>query len=233
MRHVVRAICVVSCAIVGTASAAFAHVEFDPSTAAPGSVIDLVLFVEDEQPDAGTNRVELVFPEDTPVTLAAVPEVAGWVATPQGGSVGEPVTGVVWEGGPEPEDLELPIALGPLPTSPGRLQFKVLQTYDNGEIDRWIAEWPAGAGEPDNPGPVLDLVEGGPGEVPETSPDTTAAQTTTIGTPPTTAGDPGATAATAEPDDDDDGASPVLIVLIVVVVLGAIGGGVAVLRRRR
>jgi Domain of unkown function (DUF1775) len=64
-------------------------------------------------------------------------------------------------GQPRAGDLKLPITLGPLPTDPGRLQLKVLQTWSNGDVDHWIDEWPEGAPEPGNPGPVLDLVAGG------------------------------------------------------------------------
>ena len=53
---------------------------------------------------------------------------------------------------------------------PVRLQFKALQTYSNGEIDRWIEDWPAGAPEPDHPAPVLEVVTGGPGTPPGDAP---------------------------------------------------------------
>ena len=44
----------------------------------------------------------------------------------------------------------------------GPLQFKVLQTYDNGDVDRWIEDATEGA---DNPGPVVDVVEAAPGSL--------------------------------------------------------------------
>jgi hypothetical protein len=91
----------------------------------------------------------------------------------------------VWQGGPAGDAVELPITLGPMPEAEQRLQFKVLQTYDDGEIVRWIDDWPAGAPEPANPGPVLDVVVGGPGEVPDAS--ATTAPTTTGATVATTA----------------------------------------------
>src|SRR5262245_32821356 len=149
-----------------------AHNEFEPATAAPGSVVDLQLFVEDEAPDAGTTKVALQFPE--PITVVALPDVEGFTATVEGGELGgAPATGVTWEGGPAADDLELPITLGPLPGEPGRLQFKSVQTYDNGDEEAWIADWPEGAPEPDHPGPVLDLVAGGPGSVPPSTAATT------------------------------------------------------------
>ena len=132
---------------------------------------------------------------------------------------------MTWEGGPEPDDVELPITLGPLPDEPGRLQFKSIQTYDNGEEDAWIPDWPEGAPEPDNPGPVLDLVEGASGSVP----DTTEERVTTTIAPTTTEADQTA----AENNDDDSDTSALPIVIGLVVVLAAAGGAFAFLRSRR
>ena len=223
MRRVIVSGVVCAAVLAFVARPAAAHNEFEPAEAAPGSVATLTFFAEDEQPDAGTNKLELQFPE--PITVVELPAVEGWTATVVGGELGGPATGVTWEGGPEPDDVEFPITLGPLPTEPGRLQFKSIQTYDNGEDDAWIADWPEGAAEPDNPGPVLDLVAGAPGSVPDTT-DVPAA--TTIA-PTTTVADE---AAAAEDDDDSD-SSALPIVIGAVVVLAAAGGAVAFFRSRR
>jgi uncharacterized protein YcnI len=231
MRRVIASGVAAAAALVAGATPAAAHNEWEPSTAAPGSVVDLTLFVEGEQPDAGTTTVELFFP--APITVAALPAVPGWTATPMEGQLGGPASGVTWAGGPAPGDLELPIRLGPLPGDPGRLQFKTVQTYDNGEVDRWIDEWPEGAPEPPAPGPVLDLVPGGPGSIPATTaaPTTTAATTTTTATSTTTTeADQAAAEDTA--DDDSDG-NVVLWVVVAVVILAVAGGGFAYLRSRR
>jgi hypothetical protein len=47
--------------------------------------------------------------------------------------------------------------MGPLPTDTDQLVFKALQTYDNGEVVRWIDAAPQGAPEPEHPAPVLTL----------------------------------------------------------------------------
>ena len=162
--------------LVLSAAGAAAHTEWQPEDAAPGSVVDLTLFVEDEQPDAGRPRSSCSSRGPHGGRLPAVP---GWTATVVDGQVGGPATGVTWEGGPNPDDV-MPITLSPLPDQPGRLQFKVVQTYDNGTVDRWIDDWPEGAEEPLNPGPVLGLVPGAAGTIPATTaPPTTAAPTTT------------------------------------------------------
>jgi periplasmic copper chaperone A len=229
MRRVIASGAAAAAALVAAAVPAAAHNEWEPSTAAPGSVVDLTLFVADEHPDAGTTTVELFFP--APITVAALPAVPGWTATLMDGQVGGPAGGVTWAGGPAPGDVELPIRLGPLPSEPGRLQFKTVQTYDNGEVDRWIDEWPEGAPEPPAPGPVLDLVPGGPGSVPATTaaPSTTAATTTTTAATTTTGSDQAA----ADDTDDGSGGNVVPWVVAAAVILAVAGGGFAYLRSRR
>ncbi|MGH8984445.1 MAG: DUF1775 domain-containing protein [Acidimicrobiia bacterium] len=172
-----------------------------------------------ERADAGTTTVQLLFPEGTPVTVVDLPAVAGWAATVDGGTLGQPATGVTWTrptAGPG-EDPQLPLTLGPFPAEPGRLQFKVIQTYSSGEIERWIDDWPAGAPEPEMPGPVLDLQPGAAGEVPASTTPTTS---TTPKTTSTTEG----TAAPADSSDDDGNAAPIIagVVIAVVVLAGAV-----------
>jgi len=234
VRRVLVSGAVVALMVVLRAGPAWAHNGFEPATAAPGSVIDLTLLVADEASDASTTKVQLQFPE--PITLVALPAVPGFTTTVQGGQVGAPATGVTWEGGPAPGDLELPITLGPLPAEPGRLQFKSIQTYDNGEEQAWIADWPEGAPEPDHPGPVLDLVPGGPGTIPPSA-TTTAAPTTTTTAAPTTEAPTTTEASTdeiaAQSDDDDSGSSALPVVVGAIVVLAAVGGAAWYLRSRR
>jgi uncharacterized protein YcnI len=230
MRRVVAAGAVAATALMLTAGVAAAHTEWEPGDAAPGSVADLTLFVEDEQPDAGTVKVELFFPE--PLTVAALPAAPGWTSTVVGGQLGGPATGVTWDGGPAPGDVELPITLGPLPDLPGQVQFKVVQTYDNGEVDRWIDDWPEGSPEPPSPGPVLGLVPGAAGSIPPSTEapattGTTAASTTT--TPPATE----ATDESAAADTDDSGTSPLVWLIPVAIVIAAAAGAALYLRRRR
>jgi uncharacterized protein YcnI len=230
MRRVIASGVAAAATLVGAAAPAAAHNEWVPSTAAPGSVVDLTLFVAGEQPDAGTTTVELFFP--APITVAALPALPGWTATLMDGQLGGPASGVTWAGGPASGDVELPIRLGPLPGEPGRLQFKTVQTYDNGAVDRWIDEWSEGAPEPPAPGPVLDLVPGGPGSIPATTAaPTTMAATTTTTTATTTTTE--ADQAAAEDTDDDSDGNVVPWVVAAVVVLAVAGGGFAYLRSRR
>ena len=136
-----------------------------PDQAGTGNVVRCSSPVENEQSDAGTTQVQLFFPEGVPITLVDLPAVAGWTTAVEGGAIGSPVTSVTWSrptATPDENPL-LPLTIGPMPADPVRLQFKALQTYSNGEVERWIEDWPAGAPEPDHPAPVLEVVTGGPG----------------------------------------------------------------------
>lgn len=227
MKHVITSGVAAAGALVLAAAPAAAHNEWEPATAAPGSVVDLTLLVGDEEPDGGTTVVELRFP--APITVAALPAVPGWTATPVDGEVGGPASGVIWAGGPAAGDIALPIRLGPLPDEPGRLQFKTVQTYDNGAVIRWIDAWAQGDPEPPAPGPVLDLVPGGPGSIPATivSSTTTASTTSTTAAATTTESNQA-----ASQDDDSDGNGVPLVVAAVVIVAAA-GGAYTFIRSRR
>jgi uncharacterized protein YcnI len=217
---------------VALAAPASAHVEFEPAEAAPGSVITLELALANEESDAGTTGIDLRFPEGQPLVVAELPAAAGWTATVQGGAVGGEATGVTWTrptASPDEGPL-VSVRLGPLPAAAGRLQFKLLQSYSNGAVHRWIDEWPAGGAEPEMPGPVLDLVAGGPGDVPAVTTSSTAAATTAAPTTTSTSA-PGPTTTAAPDDDDEDGGVPVVPIVLAVLVVG--GGAAYFLARRR
>ena len=211
------------------ASPAFAHTEFDPGSAPAGSRTTFELFVENEQSDSGTIQVQLFFPEDQPVTLAASPTAPGWTTTVDGGAVGSAVKSVTWKRATAPpEPVSVPITLGPLPPSAARLQFKVLQTYANGDVDAWSQAWPAGAPEPDMPGPILQVTGSAPTTTTATAaPTTTPTSTTTTTTRTTT------TTGTAAPRSDSDDSNIALPIAIAAVVIIAGATGLVLLRRRR
>jgi hypothetical protein len=152
------------------------------------------------------------------------------------------------------------LTIGPLPDSEGRMQFKVLQTYSDGTEDAWISDWPVGAPEPDKPGPVIDLVAGAPGTIPElttttaadvedttlvtqapvASPPETQPLTTDTPTVPNTV-PPSTPELTAETTDSvldtttssDDDSNTGLIIGIVAVAVAAIAAVTVVIVRRR
>ena len=61
------------------------------------------------------------------------------------------------------ESAELPVAVGPLPAVEF-LTFPTIQTYDDGEIVRWIEPAPAGEPEPELPVPTLAITAAAPGD---------------------------------------------------------------------
>ena len=135
---------------------ASAHTEFQPSSATAGATTVFNLFVEDEKSDAGTTKVELFFPKGIELIVAAAKAPEGWTVTADGGSIGAAANGLTWAGPALDDSANLALTLGPLPTTEGPLQFSVLQTYDNGDVDRWI-----GAAGSENPGPGLQILAEG------------------------------------------------------------------------
>jgi periplasmic copper chaperone A len=215
-------------------SAAFAHAELDPDKAAPGSVVDIALTMENEQPGSPTINAQLVFPEGTPLTVVKIEQVDGWTAKVDGGTLGgTPATGITWSrpANSPIDNPRLPFTIGPLPSTQGQLVFKVLQTYANGHIDRWIEESAPGAPEPERPAPILELTPGGPGSVPATTAPVTVAPTTS--TTSTSAPSTTTTTAPAASESKSDDSNPWPIVIAIVVVLAALGGGAYYFLRRR
>ena len=240
MRRCLFAPIVAAFGVLLVAAPAWAHSEFDPDEAGTGKVIALQLSVANEQSDAGTTQVELFFPEGVPITLVDLPAVAGWTTAIDGGAIGAPVTSVTWSrptASPDENPL-LPLTVGPLPVNPMRLQFKALQTYSNGEVERWIDDWPAGAPEPDHPAPVLDVTVDGPGDAPapgtsvETSTTTAAAGTTTT-TTATTASTASTIAASETDDDSDDDDSNVGLIVGAIAAAVIVAGGIGYYLYRR
>jgi hypothetical protein len=166
----------VAAGLLAIPSVASAHSELDPDEVAPGSIVALHLVLENESDTAGTTMVELRFPE--PLVIVDLPASGCWTAEPVDGAIGAEAIGVTWTrpSADPSDDPMLPLTIGPLPDTEGRLQFKVVQTYSDGHEDAWIDDWPEDQPEPPNPGPILNLVAGAPGTVPastETEPAVT------------------------------------------------------------
>ena len=224
----------VICAVVVVGGPAWAHVSITPSAAPKGSFTVLSFNVPNEEATANTTKVVIVFPTDHPIGDASVEAVPGWTVTvdkakldkpiqTDEGEVTEAVSQVTWTGGTiEPEHFQqFTIEVG-LPDDADSLEFKALQTYDDGTTVRWIESTPPGGTEPEHPAPVLTLTaaEGG------TTSTTTATSPTTSGT--------AASKDLAKKDDVDSAKTLGIIGLIV----GAVGllvalGAVALGRRPR
>jgi uncharacterized protein YcnI len=178
------AVCVV--ALVTLVGVASAHVTANATTAKQGSYTKVSFRVPNERDTASTTQLEVNFPTDHPLASVSTRTVPGWTSNvtktkldkpikTDDGEISEVVSKIVWTGGKIPpgsfEDFD--VSMGPLPTDTNELVFKALQTYDNGEVVRWIDTAPEGAPEPDHPAPVLKLT---PADAPATAP---ATETTT------------------------------------------------------
>lgn len=164
----IGAVCAV--ALLTLAGVAWAHVTVNPHTAQQGSYTKVSFRVPDERDDAATTQLEVDLPIDHPIASVQTRAVPGWTSTVQkttlakpittdDGQVTEAVSKITWTGSKIPPGSfeEFDVSMGPLPTDTDELVFKALQTYDNGEVVRWIDTAPKGAPEPDHPAPVLAL----------------------------------------------------------------------------
>jgi uncharacterized protein YcnI len=223
-------------ALLVAAPMAAAHVTVNPREAPKGGYAALSFRVPTERDDASTTRLEVNFPTDTPIASVRVQPHPGWEYRIERTELDEPVdlhgeeitevvSKITWTGGEigPTEFDEFGVSVGPLPSDVDQILFPAIQTYDSGEVVRWIDEPPAdGEEEPENPAPALTLVE----------PEEEGGGSSAGGS----GGDEAASGLTVEntaSQDDVDGASTMGIVGIVVGILGLLVGGFALLRTRR
>jgi uncharacterized protein YcnI len=155
------------------AGPAAAHVTVQPGTATQGGFTAVSFRVPTERADAGTTRLAVTFPTEQPLASARVKPHPGWsyrlqkakLQTPletEGGAVTEAVRTITWTADGagsaiKPGEFdEFTISLGPLPKAE-QMVFRVVQTYSDGEVVRWIEQASPGAEEPEHPAPVLKL----------------------------------------------------------------------------
>jgi uncharacterized protein len=163
--------------VTGGGSIAAAHVSVHADEAVQGGSTEIAFRVPTESDTASTVTVHVAFPTDTPIAKVSVLPSEGWtyqvtrttLSTPVSAGHGDEVSDVVsqieWRAaGPDtavkPGEYQVfRISAGPLPRTE-RLIFKVVQTYDDGQVQRWIEEPVSGEPEPENPAPVLALAAG-------------------------------------------------------------------------
>jgi uncharacterized protein YcnI len=172
-------------AVFGFAAAAQAHVTVDPNQATQGGYARIAFRVPTESDTASTTKLDVYLPTDHPVASVSTMPVPGWteqvttskLATPlvddDGNQVTEAVSQITWTASGNAaikpgQFQEFPVSLGPLPKT-GQLVFKVLQTYSDGSVVRWIDPTTPGQAEPEHPAPVLNLSADAAGATPATS----------------------------------------------------------------
>lgn len=173
-RHSPVALTAAAIVTIALAAPAAAHVTVNPSQAGQGGFTKLAFRVPNERDDSGTVELEVTFPVDAPVAFVSVRKVPGWTVAVEratlpapievhGEAVAEAVKRVTWTAqagtriGPG-EFEEFEVSVGPLPEVDAMV-FKARQTYESGEVVRWIEE-PTGDEEPEHPAPVLTLTTG-------------------------------------------------------------------------
>jgi uncharacterized protein YcnI len=198
-------------ALLLVARPAFAHVEVAPEEAPRGQTTTFTFSVPNEEAPAKTSVVEVYLPDGaSPKGVTAEPP-AGWnfAVTNSPGSV-------VFSGGTiaGEDEVDFKVTL-PVPAtiSGDQMVFKVLQSYDNGEVVRWI-DIQTGSEEPPHPAPVVKL--------------TGAVAPTTIAVASLPTG-----AAPKKADDNDDDGSAAPLILLVALALAGVGAGIAIGARRR
>jgi uncharacterized protein YcnI len=231
--------------VLGFAGAAFAHVTVTPSTAEQGSFSVITFRIPTESDTASTTKVDLNLDLAHPIAVVDVQQVPGWtaqvkqqkLATPikddDGNEVTSAVSEIVWTANSPRSAIQpgqfqqFPLELGPLPTT-SSIAFKVLQTYSDGHVVRWIQTPVSGAPEPENPAPILTLTPAigasasAPASTSAPASVSTPASTSTPASATTATGDGGA----AKPNNTW-GIAGTLLGLI-----GAILGGAAYARTR-
>ncbi|MEV4464887.1 YcnI family protein [Micromonospora echinofusca] len=219
----------VATAVLGFAAPASAHVTVDPQEATQGGYGRFAFRVPNESDTASTTKLEVVLPENAPVGSVSTMPVSGWTVAVEkrkvdppvevhGSQLSEVVSKIIWTAtggaGVKPGQFqEFPVSMGPLPQVE-TMVFKTLQTYSDGNVQRWIEEPLPGGEEPETPAPVLTLTAASPSAAPT-----------------------GAAAPQADDDDDDaetDGVATGLAVAgLVAGVGGLLLGGLAFSRTRR
>lgn len=222
-------------AVLALAGPASAHVSVQPGSAAQGSYAKVAFRVPNERDDAGTTKLEVTLPADKPLTSVQTRAMAGWtskvektaLATPidnHGEQLTEVASKITWTANAgvrvAPGTFEeFEVSMGTLPADADSMVFKAVQTYDNGEIVRWIDVPGPDGKEPQYPAPTLAL--------------TPKAGTTAPADTRTDASTDSATVSAKSDDDGDSTARTLGVVGIVVGVLGLGAGVFGVLRGSR
>ena len=205
-----------------------------PDTAPAGGFARLDVRVPNERDDAGTVKVDVQMPPG--FVFASYEPVPGWsvkitrekLDEPieiEGLEIDEQVARITWTGHPQAgrHHRARPVpGLRPLGRHPDgqpgdKLTFKALQTYEGGEVVRWI-----GPEDADEPAPTVTLTSGG-----EAGSHGAPARAAADESAPT--GQPAAPASS----DSDSGSDGLTIAALIVGALGLLAGVAGLVTARR
>lgn len=154
--------------VLALAGPAMAHVTVQPNEQVVGSFARFVVRVPNERPDASTIKIDVEFP---PLAFVSFQDVPGWERTVEMRTLDEPlevfgeqitevVGTVTWEGGEiEPNEFEEFGFSARMPETQETLEFPAIQTYDSGEVVRWI-----GPTDSEEPAALVQVLDIGAGE---------------------------------------------------------------------
>ena len=170
--------------------AASAHVRIDPDQASPGGYTVLAFRVPTESATAGTVKLEVDFPTDTPFTSVSYQPVPGWTAavttsklskpvTIAGATVTEAPTKIVWTADSgvrisSGQFQQFSISAGIVPDT-GSMVMPAIQTYSDGTVVKWDQPTPASGEEPEHPAPTLYINDAPPSDTTPTIVSSTTA----------------------------------------------------------
>ena len=155
------------------AATASAHVRVTPDNPTSGAFSVLTFRVPNESATAGTVKLTVMLPQDTPFLYVSTKPVPGWTAgttkaklakpvESYGTTLTEAVSEVTWTAdkdvaiGPG-EYQEFSLSVGPLP-DPATILLPTTQTCSDGTVVAWDQPTPASGEEPEHPAPMLDVV---------------------------------------------------------------------------
>lgn len=160
-------------------AAADAHVHVRPDSTASGSYSALTFRVPNESSTAGTVKVAVQLPQDSPFLSVSLKPVPGWTGTAaeeklpkpvesDGTTITKAVRTVTWTADKGSEIApgqyqEFSMSVGPL-AGPGTVLLPVAQSYSDGKVVNWDQPTPASGEEPENPAPELVVTAAAAGD---------------------------------------------------------------------
>jgi uncharacterized protein YcnI len=148
-----RPLLAAAAAFFALAAPAAAHVQVRPALVAPGDPVLFEVIVPGER-DAKTIEVTLQVPKD--VLPFSFQDPPGWERTNEEAADGS-IAAIRWRGEQAEDGFSRFAFLASTPEQEGEIQWKALQTSDDGHISRWI-----GGAESENPAAVTTVSASAP-----------------------------------------------------------------------
>lgn len=162
---------------LGAPLAASAHVHVDPDQAAVGDYSTLTFKVPTESATAGTVKLEVDLPTDTPLSSVSYQPLAGWTTQvvtetlpkpvkTSTGTITEAPVKVIWtaQSGVQVapgQFQQFVISAGAMPDT-GSILLPAHQYYSDGTVVNWDQKTPRSGAEPEHPAPTVYITDAPP-----------------------------------------------------------------------